>query len=111
MFSLLQNQSTGGQNMFCGGGSSGWHQWEGGGNRERGRKKNMVQIICTCVRKCKKCHLLKMFQESWEVGRKRAVEGVNSSVICLIYYKNLCKCYNVHPPHTAIKKYKRTKNK
>jgi hypothetical protein len=37
-------------------------------------------------------------------GKMRAVEGVNSSMIYLIYCKNLCKCYNVPPPSTAIKK-------
>jgi hypothetical protein len=34
---------------------------------------------------------------------KRAVEGVNSNMICLIHYKNLCKCYNVAPPSETIK--------
>jgi hypothetical protein len=33
---------------------------------------------------------------------KRAVEGVNSSMIYLIHYKNLCKCYNVPPSSTTI---------
>jgi hypothetical protein len=27
--------------------------------------------------------------------RRRMVEGVNSSMIYLMYYKNLCKCHNV----------------
>jgi hypothetical protein len=31
----------------------GWHQWERGGGRERGRRMNMVQIMCTHVCKCK----------------------------------------------------------
>jgi hypothetical protein len=34
------------------------------------------------------------------------VKGVNSSVICLIYCKNFCKCHNVLPPSTTIKKFK-----
>jgi hypothetical protein len=32
-------------------------------------------------------------------GGWRAVEGVNSSMIYLVYCKNLCKCHNV--PHPA----------
>jgi hypothetical protein len=32
------------------------------------------------------------------------MEGVNSSMICLIYYKNICKCHNIPPLITTIKK-------
>jgi hypothetical protein len=32
------------------------------------------------------------------------VEGVNSSMIPLIYWKNFCKCHNVPPPRITIKK-------
>jgi hypothetical protein len=32
------------------------------------------------------------------------VEGINSSMIYLIHYKNFCKCHNVPPPSTTIKK-------
>jgi hypothetical protein len=32
-------------------------------------------------------------------GLRRMVEGVNSSMIYLIYCKNLCKCHNI--PHPA----------
>jgi hypothetical protein len=35
----------------------------------------------------------------WE----REVEGDNSSMIYLIHCKNLCKCYNIPTPSTAIK--------
>jgi hypothetical protein len=35
---------------------------------------------------------------------RRAVEGVNSSMIYLIHCKNFCKCYNVLLPSTTIKK-------
>jgi hypothetical protein len=38
--------------------------------------------------------------------RGREVEGVNSSMIYLMHCKNLCKCYNVPPPSTTIKKKK-----
>jgi hypothetical protein len=31
--------------------------------------------------------------------------GVNSSVMYLIYCKNLCKCHNVPLPSTRIKKF------
>jgi hypothetical protein len=38
------------------------------------------------------------------------VEGVNSSKKYLIYYKDFCKCHNVPPNSTTIKKifYKKT---
>jgi hypothetical protein len=36
------------------------------------------------------------------------MEGMNSSMIYLIYCKNFCKCHNVPPPST-IKKLKRRK--
>jgi hypothetical protein len=37
-------------------------------------------------------------------GRQRRVlDGVNSSMIYLIYCKNFCKCHNVPPPSTTIK--------
>jgi hypothetical protein len=35
-------------------------------------------------------------------GGKKAVEGVNSSMIYLMHCKNLCKCYNVSSPSTTI---------
>jgi hypothetical protein len=41
-----------------------------------------------------------------EVGRGNKREKwvrVNSSMICLIYCKNFCKCHNVPPPSTIIK--------
>jgi hypothetical protein len=37
-------------------------------------------------------------------GRRRMVEGVNSSMICLIYCKNFYKYHNVPPPSTTVKK-------
>jgi hypothetical protein len=37
----------------------------------------------------------------WE-GWERAVEG--QSMLYLLHCKNLCKCYNVLPPSTTIKK-------
>jgi hypothetical protein len=33
------------------------------------------------------------------------VEGVNSSMTYLIYCKKFCKCHNVLPPSTTIKKF------
>jgi hypothetical protein len=35
---------------------------------------------------------------------RRAVEGVNSSMIYLIYCKNFYKCHDVPPPNATIKK-------
>jgi hypothetical protein len=46
----------------------------------------------------------KVIPESGDGGRKRAVYGVNSSMIYLIHCKNLCKSNNVLPPSTTIKK-------
>jgi hypothetical protein len=40
----------------------------------------------------------------------RMVEGVNSSMIYLIYFKKLCKCHNVPPPNTTIKQLKSTRS-
>jgi hypothetical protein len=37
-------------------------------------------------------------------GRRRMVEKVNSCMISLIYCNNLCKCHNIPPPITTIKK-------
>jgi hypothetical protein len=42
---------------------------------------------------------LKQFQESGEEGWRKAVEGVNSSMIYLRHYKNLCECHMY--PHAA----------
>jgi hypothetical protein len=35
-------------------------------------------------------------------GMKESSGEVNSSMICLIHCKNLCKCYSVLPPSTTI---------
>jgi hypothetical protein len=39
-----------------------------------------------------------------EEGKRKMVEGVNSIMTYLIYCKNFCKCCNVLPPTTTIKK-------
>jgi hypothetical protein len=36
----------------------------------------------------------------------RMMEGVNSSMIYMIYCKKFCKCHSVPPPGTIIKKLK-----
>jgi hypothetical protein len=59
---------------------------------------NMVQIMYTHVCKCKIIPV-----ESVEGRWKREVEGVYSSIVYLIHYKNLCKCYNVPTLNTTIK--------
>jgi hypothetical protein len=71
---------------------------------------NMVQIMCTHVCKCKNdicwnCsrNQGRVVKESSGGWWKRAVEGVNSSMIYLIHCKNLCKCCNVPLPSTTIK--------
>jgi hypothetical protein len=49
-------------------------------------------------------NILKAITSQSEMQRKRIVDGINSSVIYLIYCKNFCKCHNVFPPSTTIKK-------
>jgi hypothetical protein len=39
-------------------------------------------------------------------GVKENNRGVNSNMIYLIYYKNLCKCHSVLPPSTTKKEKK-----
>jgi hypothetical protein len=39
------------------------------------------------------------------------MEELNLSMIYLIYCKNFCKCHNVPPPSTTIKKSKNKKEK
>jgi hypothetical protein len=39
-------------------------------------------------------------------GQRRAMEGVNSSMIYLKHFKNFRKCHNVSPPSTTIKEQK-----
>jgi ribonuclease PH len=48
---------------------------------------------------------LKLLQEL--VGGRRMEEAVNSCMIYLIHYKNLCKCHNVTPLITTIKEKKK----
>jgi hypothetical protein len=80
------------------------------GRREdvgKGRRRNTVQLLGTRVCKWKN-ETLKLFQE-WGEGRikenGRGMEGLNSSMMYLIYCKNFCKCHNVpHPTHTHTHK-------
>jgi hypothetical protein len=53
---------------------------------------------------------LKLIQESGEAGLGKEVEGVNSSMIYLIYYKSLCKYSNIPPLSTIIIIIKRKSN-
>jgi hypothetical protein len=46
---------------------------------------------------------LKLFQEWGRGGKKENDGGENSSMIHLIYCKNVCKCYNVSPSKTVQK--------
>jgi hypothetical protein len=65
---------------------------------------NKMQIMCTRVCKWKN-------EASWNCSRnggkeesRRMVEGVNSSMICLIYCKNFGKYHSAPPPNITIKK-------
>jgi hypothetical protein len=60
----------------------------------------MVQILCTHVCKWKNVETIP------GIGRGMKGNGgeVNSSMIYLIYCKNFCKCHNVPPPSTTMKK-------
>jgi hypothetical protein len=67
-----------------------------------GRRMNMVQTMYIHVYKCRNdtCWTARKIREgcmSENSGR------VNSSMIYLMHYKNLCKCYNVSRPSTTIK--------
>jgi hypothetical protein len=49
---------------------------------------------------------LKLFQE-WGEGRLKENDGgVHSSTKYLIYCKNFCKCHNIPPSSTTVKKKK-----
>jgi hypothetical protein len=50
--------------------------------------------------------LLKKLLHEWREGGIKENGRVNSSMIYLIYYKKFCKCHNVCPPSTTIKKFK-----
>jgi hypothetical protein len=43
-------------------------------------------------------------------GYRRVMEVVNSSIICLTYCINICKCHKVLPPSSTIKKRKKKNN-
>jgi hypothetical protein len=45
----------------------------------------------------------------WGLGIKRAKKGMNSSVIYLMYSKNLCKCHSAPPSSTIKEKKKKEK--
>jgi hypothetical protein len=70
MFFLLQNWRTGGWNRFRGWGicTSGL----GGHGREKGRRMNMVQTVCTHVCKCKTDTCLNCSRNQWRgVGEEK----------------------------------------
>jgi hypothetical protein len=62
----------------------------------------MVQIICTHVCKWKNETCWNYSRNRTRGGWRRRVEGVNSSMIYLIYCKSSCKCPSVPPPSTTI---------
>jgi hypothetical protein len=88
MFFLLQNQKTRGQNRFC--------QWRSVGP---GGRVNLMQTMCAHGCKCKNDACSR--SGAWRLAETSG--GGNSSMIYLIYYKNLCKCYKVLPPSTIRK--------
>jgi hypothetical protein len=49
-----------------------------------------------------KWYLLRLCRESGDEGWKREVEGLNSSTIYLIHFKNSCKWQDVPPPRKTI---------
>jgi hypothetical protein len=67
-------------------------------------KVNVVQILCRHVGKWKN-ETCSNYSRIGGRGRlRRMMEGVNSSMIYLIYCKNLCRFYIVPPPNTTIRK-------
>jgi hypothetical protein len=68
------------------------------------RKVDMVQMLYTHVCKWKN-NIYWKYSRNGGIGRwRRMLEWLNSSKINLIYYKNFCKCHNVPPPKTIIKR-------
>jgi hypothetical protein len=62
-------------------------------------RKYGANTVYTCI-EMEKSYLLKLFQE-W--GRNKGNgEGVNSSMIYLIYFKNFYKSHIVPPPSSSI---------
>jgi hypothetical protein len=59
---------------------------------------NIVEILCIHVWKWK------IIPVETIPGMGGMVEGINSSMIYLIHCRNFCKCNNVPPPCTTIKK-------
>jgi hypothetical protein len=96
MFFLLQNWKQ----VLPGDGKGGLALVVGGSGGERGRRMNIVQIMYTHVCKCKN-------DTCWNCCRNQGMgdggEKGNSSMIYLVYCKNLFKCYNVPTPSTTIK--------
>jgi hypothetical protein len=70
---------------------------------ERNRRMNMVQTIIHMYVNAKMipAETVPGIRGGWMGERSRTGD---SSMIYLIHYKNLCKCYNVPIPSTAIKK-------
>jgi hypothetical protein len=70
----------------------------------------IVQETCTHICKCKIWYLSKLLQELGDRRIKRTIEGMNSCMTYLIYWKNLCKWNNVSPPSKTIKEKNFLKN-
>jgi hypothetical protein len=68
--------------------SEGWHQWEGVGIGERGRRAKTVQKMCKHISACKYNTCWK-YSRNWMVEELRTVEEVNSCMIYLIHCNNL----------------------
>jgi hypothetical protein len=52
VFSFTKSENRRAEQVLLGEGRK-WHQWEGGSGRERDRRMNTTQIMCTHVCKCK----------------------------------------------------------
>jgi hypothetical protein len=66
----------------------------------------MEQIMYTHVCEWKKMILVKTVPGIGGGRIKESSGGVNSSMIYLMHFKNLCKCHNAPPPSTIKKKIK-----
>jgi hypothetical protein len=66
------------------------------------RKHNEERILCIHMYVNAKMIPAETSRNQGRGRRRRAVEGVNSSMIYLIHCKNLCKCYKVPLPSTII---------
>jgi hypothetical protein len=96
-FSKSENKQV--EQVLPGGG--GWYQWR----QEVGKccmRMKIAQILCThvCNWKNETC---RNYSRNGGKGKRRMIEGVNSTIIYLMYCRNFWQCHNIPPANTTIK--------